>query len=113
MQANENIREQRINAGDDKKSVDDETQTNLFECTEMLTESMLMLWLDHSRTLRLSVLEKVHDAQAWERMVAFIQTYGRGLFTQQFLHLGNIRGILHQGVDRWLTEVQKSGAQLT
>ena len=43
-------------------------------------------------------------------MVAFIQTYGRGLFTQQFLHLGNIRGILHQGVDRWLTEVQKSGA---
>lgn len=110
VQANENIREQRINAGEDKKSVDDETQTNLFECTEMLTESMLMLWLDHSRTLRLSVLEKVHDAQAWERMVAFIQTYGRGLFTQQFLHLGNIRGILHQGVDRWLTEVQKSGA---
>ncbi|MDG1510742.1 MAG: hypothetical protein P8L78_12495 [Mariniblastus sp.] len=109
VQANEKIREQRVEAGEEKKSVVDETQNNLFECTEMLTESMLMLWLDHSRTLRLSVLEKVHDAQAWERMVAFIQTYGRGLFTQQFLHLGNIRGILHQGVDRWLTEVQKSG----
>jgi len=110
VQANERIRDERVEAGEDKKSVVDETQNNLFECTEMLTESMLMLWLDHSRTLRLSVLEKVHDAQAWERMVAFIQTYGRGLFTQQFLHLGNIRGILHQGVDRWLTEVQKSGA---
>ena len=109
VQANEKIREQRVEAGEEQKSVVDETQNNLFECTEMLTESMLMLWLDHSRTLRLSVLEKVHDAQAWERMVAFIQTYGRGLFTQQFLHLGNIRGILHQGVDRWLTEVQKSG----
>jgi hypothetical protein len=115
VQANEKIREQRIEEvqdkeGQDKKSVVEETQTNLFECTEMLTESMLMLWLDHSRTLRLSVLEKVHDTQAWERMVAFIQTYGRGLFTQQFLHLGNIRGILHQGVDRWLTQVQKSSS---
>ncbi len=109
VQANEKIRDRRLEEGEDKKSVVDETQTNLFECTEMLTECMLMLWLDHSRTLRLSVLEKVHDAQAWERMVAFVQTYGRGLFTQQFLHLGNIRAILHQGVDRWLTEVQKSG----
>lgn len=110
VQANEKIRERRIGEGQDKKSVVEETQTNLFECTEMLTESMLMLWLDHSRTLRLSVLEKVHDAQAWERMVSFIQTYGRGLFTQQFLHLGNIRGILHQGVDRWLTQVQQSSS---
>jgi hypothetical protein len=110
VQANEKIRECKTKEGQDKKSIVDETQTNLFECTEMLTESMLMLWLDHSRTLRLSVLEKVHDAQAWERMVAFIQTYGRGLFTQQFLHLGNIRGILHQGVDRWLTQVQQSAS---
>lgn len=110
VQANEKIRERKIGEGQDKKSVVEETQTNLFECTEMLTESMLMLWLEHSRTLRLSVLEKVHDAQAWERMVSFIQTYGRGLFTQQFLHLGNIRGILHQGVDRWLAQVQKSSS---
>src|SRR4029078_12343981 len=33
----------------------------LVSCLEKLTESLLTGWLSHSRTLRLSVLERVHD----------------------------------------------------
>ncbi len=108
VQSTAKLREKRTEEGLEKKDIADETQSVLFDCIEMLTETMLMLWLDHSRTLRLSVLEKVHDKQSWERIVEFVQNYGRGLFTQQFLHLGNIRAILHQGVDRWLTQAQQS-----
>lgn len=89
-----------------------ESHTVLFDCIEMLTESMLILWLDHSKTLRLSVLEKVLDKSSWEKLVEFTKNYGGGLFTQQFLHLANIRAILHQGVDHWLTQVQQSSRDL-
>ena len=85
-----------------------DSQRTLFECIEMLTESMLPLWLEHSRTLRLSVLEKVNNSKAWSRLVEFIHDYGEGLFTQAFFHLGNVRAILHQGVDEWLRFVEKS-----
>ncbi len=89
----------------DEKEINQESGQVLFECIEMLTESMLILWLEHSRTLRLSVLEKVNDKNSWDRLVEFIKKYGAGLFTQHFLHLPNIRAILHQGVDNWLTQV--------
>ncbi len=91
-----------------RSEITDEAQSVLFDCIEMLTESMLILWLDHSKTLRLSVIEKVLDRTSWEKLVEFIQNYGNGLFTQQFLHLANIRAILHQGVDHWLTQVEQS-----
>ena len=91
-----------------ESEINRESHTVLFECIEMLTESMLILWLDHSKTLRLSVLEKVLDKVSWEKLVEFTKNYGGGLFTQQFLHLANIRAILHQGVDHWLTQVEES-----
>ena len=94
--------------GADRKAIASESETVLFDCIEKLTELMLILWLDHSRTLRLSVLEKVNDKNSWDRLVEFIGKYGAGLFTQHFLHLANIRAILHQGVDHWLTQVQQS-----
>jgi hypothetical protein len=50
----------------------------------------------------LSVLERVSTPKAWQSLVKFIQRYGHDLFTQQFFHLGNLRAILHQGVDAWL-----------
>lgn len=69
---------------------------------EKLTESLLVDWLAHSRTLRLSVLEKVSDKRAWAKLVEFVERYGGDLFTQRFLNLGNVRAILHQGVSAWL-----------
>jgi hypothetical protein len=87
---------------------------SLFDCVELVTESMLLMWLEHSRTLRLSVLEKVGDKSSWTRLVQFITTYGGDLFTQRLLQLGNVRAILHQGADVWLGQLQESaeGEQL-
>ncbi len=80
----------------------------LFQCLEDLTESMLIMWLEHSRTLRLSVLENVPDRSRWQPLVTFIKRYGDDLFTQEFLNLSNVRAILHQGVDQWLYRLQSA-----
>lgn len=80
---------------------------DLVACLEQLTESLLSSWLSHSRTLRLSVLEKVSDQRSWRRLVAFVERYGHDLFTQRFLYLGNVRAILHQGVENWLQMIQE------
>lgn len=85
----------------------DASQRLLVECLERLTEALLSNWLEHSKTLRLSVLEKVHDQRSWKRLVKFVETYGADIFTQQFLNLANIRSILHQGVNHWLSRLQK------
>ena len=109
VQATSQLKDQREKEGTlSAQEIKEEGQTVLFDCIEMLTESMLMQWLEHSKTLRLSVLEKVHDKKSWQQIVEFIQNYGSGLFTQQFLHVSNIRAILHQGVDRWLPQMQQS-----
>jgi len=75
----------------------------LVDVLQQLTERQLDRWLAHSRTLRLSVVEKLAGDEEWARFVAFVDRYGADLFTQRFLStLGNLRGILHQGVDAWL-----------
>src|SRR5690606_38785897 len=79
-----------------------QADNELVECLERLTESLLKQWLAHSRTLRLSVLERIGDDKAWQATVSFIERYGGDLFTQRFLNLGNLRAIQHQGVDAWL-----------
>ncbi len=86
----------------------DEPQTALVDCLEQLTESILVSWLSHSRTLRLSVLERVHEKKAWSKLVAFIERYGDDLFTQRFLNIGNARAILHQGTLPWLKRLEEN-----
>ena len=83
-------------------------ESSLFDCLEALTESMLLIWLGHSQTLRLSVLEKVKSEKAWQRVVDFIIRFGDQLLTQRFLNLSNIRAILHQGVECWLEQLDES-----
>ncbi|MGD9720062.1 MAG: hypothetical protein AB7O59_02470 [Pirellulales bacterium] len=78
----------------------------LIECLEQPTEALLRQWLAHSRTLRLSVLERITSEKSWKSLVEFIERYGRDLFTQRFLHLGNLRAILHQGVEPWLAQLE-------
>jgi hypothetical protein len=91
---------------------EDETQSEaLVSCLEKLTESLLTSWLAHSRTLRLSVLERVHDKANWKKLVEFVERYGEELFTQRFLNLGNIRAILHQGVANWITSLQQDESE--
>ncbi|MFO1062696.1 MAG: hypothetical protein U0892_02325 [Pirellulales bacterium] len=82
---------------------------DLIAVLQQLTEVLLGSWLAHSRTLRLSVLETIDNANNWKQLVDFIQRYGGTLFTQSFLKLGNVRAILHQGVGRWLDKVAEQG----
>ena len=88
-----------------------EDEQQLVTCLERLTESLLYSWLEHSRTLRLSVLEKVETSLEWEPMVRFIQDYGDDLFTQKFLNLPNLRAILHAGVDSWVGQCRDDDAR--
>ena len=92
-----------------KLDINRECENILFDCVEKLTESFLLPWLDHNETLRLSVLERVLSADNWQRLVDFIERYGDGLFTKQFLQISNLRAILHQGVENWITQIQNSG----
>jgi hypothetical protein len=79
----------------------------LVDVLQQLTERQLDRWLAHSRTLRLSVVEKLTPDE-WPRFVDFVERYGADLFTQKFLSLGNLRGILHQGVDEWLASLSEN-----
>ena len=74
----------------------------LIDCLEQVVEVLLRCWLMHSQGVRLSVLETVGDSQRWNRLKNFIERYGGDLFTQRFMNLGNLRGILHQGVREYL-----------
>lgn len=69
---------------------------------EELVDVLLHCWLTHSRRVRLSVLEIVEDDSRWKQLKKFIEHYGADLFTQRFMNLGNLRGILQQGVANYL-----------
>ena len=84
---------------------DTEQRPPLVAHLEQLAEGLLLTWLKHSRTLRLSVLEKVKRDRYWQPLVEFIKQYGKDLFTQRFLNLANLRGILHQGAENWLRQL--------
>jgi hypothetical protein len=78
------------------------------QALERLAENYVRLWVDHSESIRLSVLESVDSAVKWERLRGFVQRFGRDLFTTSFLQLANWRSILHRGVGAWLEELRQS-----
>ena len=80
----------------------------LVDALQDLTESQLRRWLTHSRTLRLSVVERLTDPADWKQFVAFVERYGGDLFTQMFLNLGNLRAILHQRAAVWLANLEQN-----
>ncbi len=80
----------------------------LVDALQDLTESQLRRWLTHSRTLRLSVAERLTDPADWKQFVAFVERYGGDLFTQMFLNLSNLRAILHQRASVWLSNLEQN-----
>ena len=83
----------------------------LVQALQDLTESQLERWLQHSRTVRLSVVERLASPRDRERFVKFVQRYGEDLFTQRFLTLSNLRAILHQSVKVWLEDQKEESGQ--
>jgi hypothetical protein len=89
-----------------RKSVES-VDMELIGFLERAVEALLQCWLDHSRRVRLSVLETVTDEPHWRTLRRFIENYGENLFTQKFMTLGNLRAILHQGVETWLASLEE------
>jgi hypothetical protein len=77
----------------------------LLETLQRVARPYLELWLEHSKSLRLSVLEMVQTTEEWQAIREFVQRFGRDLFTVSFLHLANLRAVLHRGVGTWLDEL--------
>jgi hypothetical protein len=72
---------------------------------ESLTSRFLPLWIGYSQSLQLAALEIVRSEAEWGRMTGFIQSYGADLFQPRFMTLGNLRGILMQGVSQFLDQL--------
>jgi hypothetical protein len=86
---------------------DSAAEEQLVDNLERATRTLLTSWLAHSRALWLSSLERVKDEAAWQHQVSFVKQYGGDLFTQHFLNIGNLRAILHQGVDAWIYHLEE------
>jgi hypothetical protein len=82
-------------------------EAHLIVCLEQAIEALLRCWLVHSRGVRLSALEIVHERNQWAALKRFIQRYGGDLFTQKFMSLGNLRAILHEGVGAYLQSLEE------
>jgi hypothetical protein len=77
-----------------------------------LAEAFQDLWVQHSQSLRLSVLESIADDDDWEPVRGFVKKYGSDLFTVPFLGLSNMRGILARGVPSWLDhEIERNDSE--
>lgn len=74
----------------------------LIEVVGSVVEFYLEQWLDHSQTMRLSTVESLKSAGEWHATREFVRKYGGDLLNARTLTLGNIRTILHHGVDKFL-----------
>ncbi|MBX7102926.1 MAG: hypothetical protein K1X57_02520 [Gemmataceae bacterium] len=83
------------------------------ELLNALTGPYLNLWLKHSQSLRLSILETIQGSAEWLQIENFVRRYGEELFTAQTLNLANLRAILHRGIESWVEQLseQSSGPE--
>jgi hypothetical protein len=75
---------------------------DLIELVGSVVELYLDQWLGHSSTMRLSTVEALKLDGLWDETRKFIERYGGELFHARQLTLGNVRAILHQGVENYL-----------
>jgi len=64
-------------------------------------------WLRHSQTMRLSSVEALRNDSLWTEVCEFIKRFGLDLFHPKSLTLGNVRVILHNGVDWYLNQLRE------
>ena len=81
---------------------DSASPENIVESLQTVIEPFLSVWMEHSKTLRVSVLESVAGEEEWGKLGDFIKKYGRDIFHARFMTLANLRGILHRGVGVYL-----------
>ena len=71
-------------------------------------EKMSALWKTHSRSIRISTVESLHNRQFWDEVKSFIEEYGEDFFHAQLLIPGNVRAILQMGVDEFLRNMEEN-----
>ncbi len=89
---------------------DNLSDLQLVGCLERVAERLLQCWLEHSRNIRISVLDTVADQRRWQQLKKFIRHYGGDLFTQRFMNFGNLRAILQEGVEAYLDSLDEQSA---
>ncbi|MCH9652880.1 MAG: hypothetical protein K0U86_05495 [Planctomycetes bacterium] len=87
------------------EQLDDEV---LIEISGKIVDKYREQWLKHSRTMRLSSAEALNQEFIWMEVKQFIDLYGADLFHAQYLTLGNLRAILHNGVEQYLNYLIES-----
>ncbi len=73
-----------------------------FDVLHAVVERLLKIWLEHAESIRVSSAEPLRDPEIWQMVKQFIERYGAGLFTQDFMSMPNLRGILQEGIDEFL-----------
>lgn len=81
---------------------------DLIEIVGSTVEHYLDQWLDHSATMRLSTVESLKLEGVWEESREFIKKYGNEFLNARVLTLGNLRTILHQGIEKYLDYLEES-----
>lgn len=79
----------------------------LIDAIGEIVEPFQDLWLDHSRTMRISSVDGLRDNDDWLDLADFIREYGGDLLHASQLTLGNVRAILHQGIDWYLDYLEE------
>lgn len=79
-----------------------ERNTLLIRMVSEIVRRYSALWVKHSRTTRLTTVENLSDNRVWNEVKDFITDYGAELFHARMLTLGNLRAILHNGIERFL-----------
>ncbi|MBI1310900.1 hypothetical protein GC176_06290 [bacterium] len=83
----------------------EEPDHNLLSLISDVLEHYRNQWHRHSRTMRLSSVEGLQRDVIWEDVCEFIEKYGEDLFHARNLTLGNVRTILHNGIEWFLAQL--------
>jgi hypothetical protein len=81
---------------------------DLIEVIGTIVENYLDQWLEHSNTMRLSTVEALKVEPLWEETAEFVKTYGSYILNSRLLTLGNVRAILHSGVEHFLEHLEEN-----
>lgn len=77
-----------------------------------VVDHYVQLWTMHSSTMRLSRVEELKDEELADDVQEFIELYGSDLFHARMLTLGNIRAVLHHGIDLFLEQLEEESDPL-
>lgn len=80
---------------------------DLIEVVGTIVDKYFDQWLEHSNTMRLSAVEALTVEPLWEETAEFVKTYGSYVLNARFLTLGNVRAILHGGVEHFLEHLEE------